>query len=321
VNASLSLRLARFGWRVRQTEEGWELTGNGAPACFLSEESLVDWLEHQKEPGAMQPYYQDSLVTLYHGRCEDVMPTLAAQSFDAVICDPPYGTTNNPWDVVIPFDFMWREIGRTSRQNAAIALFGNEPFSSLLRTSAPTMYRYDWVWNKSRPSGFLDANRKPLNDHELISVFYELQPTYNPQMWKGLANHIADGKVSNAQKASQYGNYHNLVRYKSDDKYPRKVLHFASLDPANMAHPNQKPLALLEYLVKTYTNPGDTVLDFTSGSGTTLRACKNLGRKCVGIEMMETYCEATVVRLAPTFEQAWVDEASDLSDLPLFAAP
>lgn len=198
-------------------------------------------------------------------------------------------------------------------------LFGSEPFSSVLRVSNLNWYKYDWVWHKSRPSGFLDANRKPLNDHELLSVFAEQQPTFNPQKWKGMANHVANGKSSSSQKASQYGNYRNLVRYQTDEKYPRKVLSFPSLDPAQMLHPTQKPLALMEYLVKTYTNMGDTVLDFAMGSGTTLRACKNLGRKAIGIELLEQYCQVAVNRLAPQFEAAIIDTTAVENLGPLFS--
>lgn len=266
----------------------------------------------------MEPYYQDALTTLHHGDCLDIMPHLEAQSFDAVICDPPFGTTSCAWDSVIPFDAMWINLNRLIKPSGAIVLFGNEPFSSLLRISNLDWYKYDWVWQKSRPSGFLDANRKPLNDHELLSVFAGLQPTFNPQMWKGMANHVANGRASGSQKASQYGNYRNLVRHQTDEKYPRKVLPFPSLDPAQMLHPTQKPLLLMEYLIRTYTHEGDTILDFTCGSGTTLLAAKNLKRRSVGIELLEEYCRVAVKRLAPTFEEAIVDD-STFDDLPLFA--
>lgn len=252
----------------------------------------------------MEPYYSDKLTTLYHGDCLEVMQALPAASFDAVITDVPFGTTQNAWDSPIPFAPMWKELKRLTKTSAPVVLFGAEPFSSTLRVSNLNQYKYDWIWHKSRPSGFLDANRKPLNDHELISVFYELQPVYHPQKWKGAPNHVAEGRISSARKASQYGNYHNLIRFKSDDKYPRKVLYFPSLDPAQMRHPNEKPLELLEYLVKTYTNEGGRVLDFTCGSGTALRACKNLGRYCTGIELLEEYCEVTARRLSPQFEEA-----------------
>jgi DNA modification methylase len=266
-----------------------------------------------------EPFYADSLTTLYHGDCLEVMAGLEPQSFDAVICDPPYGTTACAWDSVIPFAPMWAAIRRLVKSSAAIVLFGQEPFSSFLRVSNIEWFKYDWIWSKSRPSGFLDANRKPLNDHEIVSVFYELQPIYHPQMWKGKPNHIAEGRISGARKASQYGSYNNLPRFKTDDKYPRKTLYFDSLDPAAMLHPTQKPLDLLEYLVRTYTNEGDRVLDFTAGSGTTLRACRNLRRSSVGIEQDRHYCDVTVKRLAPTFEEAIVDNGAPLDALPLFA--
>lgn len=258
----------------------------------------------------MQAYYTDNLITLYHGRCEDVWTKLPACSFDAIICDEPYGTTACAWDEVIPFDFMWREIKRTVKPRAATVLFGSQPFTSLLIASNLPWFKYQWVWDKKISGNPLLVEYQPLKVHEDICVFGSGPHTYQPQMRHG-------------KMRTKGGGYSKLFDVKltksiNDEYYPVSVLEFSNAERG--IHPTQKPLALMEYLVKTYTSPGDTVLDFTSGSGTTLRACKNLGRKCVGIEMLEEYCKATVDRLAPEFESALVDDGSDLSDLPLFAA-
>jgi len=266
----------------------------------------------------MQPYYHDNLTTLYHGDCLDVMAELAPASFDAIICDPPYGTTACKWDSVIPFEPMWAALRRLARPRAAIVLFGQEPFSSLLRVSNLEQYKYDWIWEKPVGTGFLDANERPLKCHELISVFYDSEPTYNPQKWLGQPNHSAKTTIRHT-KSIYAGSYGRPLPDMSGLKYPRSVIRFAKHSAAERLHENQKPLALLEYLVKTYTDEGQTVLDFTSGSGTTLRAAKNLKRRSVGIELHEPYCAATVKRLAPAFEAALVDDGAALDDLSLFA--
>jgi hypothetical protein len=246
----------------------------------------------------MKAYHQEQTITLYQGDCLEVMAALEPGSVDAVICDPPYGTTACAWDTVIPFAPMWEALRRLVRPRAPIVLFGSQPFTSALVMSNPKDFRYSWVWEKDVGTGFLDANRKPLKCHEDIVVFADGQTTYNPQKVKGRPNH--SHKHGHAWEVSAvYG----VVRERtppdqSGMKYPRSVVRFAKYSAAEDLHPTQKPLELMSYLVATYTNPGDTVLDFTVGSGTTLRAAKNLGRKAIGIEIDEGYCSIAANRLS-----------------------
>jgi len=272
-----------------------------------------------------EPFYQDNLTTLYHGDCLDVMAELPPASFDAVICDPPYGTTACAWDSPIPFDAMWGALRRLTRPRAAIVLFGQEPFSSLLRVSNLEQYKYDWVWRKTRSSDFLNNKNRPREIHEMISVFSEgttangsnLRMLYFPQglvridrRWHRPQKYHSEHRIARPS--------HSLDRVIEFTNYPETIIEFANPNQGSL-HPTQKPLALMEYLVRTYTNEGDSILDFTSGSGTTLRAAKNLKRRAVGIERELNYCEATVKRLAPAFEAAIVDNGAALDALPLFA--
>jgi site-specific DNA-methyltransferase (adenine-specific) len=235
--------------------------------------------------------------TLHHGDCLDVLPTLAPQSIDAVICDPPYGTTACKWDSVIPFEPMWEGIKRVLRPRGAIVLFGSQPFTSALVMSNPDQYSHSWVWNKSRASGFLDANRKPLKIHEDIIVFALGYTTYNPQKEPCARRFEAPGG-----RAAQYnGGFERRPLRAYDDRFPTTVLSIGSHAAATVLHPTQKPLALLEYLIRTYTNEGDTVLDFAFGSGTTGAACGNLGRRFVGIEKDLNYFTLGSERIATAY--------------------
>ena len=301
-------RCARHGWTLRPDGDGYELTGNGAPASFRSEESVRVWLEKQRQERrtTMQPFYQSELVTLYHGDCLDVMPAFAAQSFDAVICDEPYGTTNCPWDAVIPLAPMWGQLKRLIKPRGAIVLFGSQPFTSILVTSNLGMFGYEIIWDKKLSTGYLDAKRKPLKRHENIVLFYEGRTMYNPVMRKGIA------RTKGGMKAPSpiYSKSNSTQKFNDDNYYPTSILEIGNTEREGL-HPTQKPLALMEYLIKTYTNEGNTILDFTCGSGTTLRAAKNLKRRAVGIERDLHYCEVTVNRLEPVFESALVAADSD----------
>lgn len=262
----------------------------------------------------IQPFYQSELITLYHGDCLEVMPILGAQSFDAIIADVPYGTTACAWDSPIPFASMWDCLKRLARPRAAIVLFGSQPFTSALIMSNPAMFGYEIIWDKKLSTGYLDANRKPLKRHENIVLFYEGRTIYNPIMRKGVA------RTKGGMKAPSpvYSKANSTQKFDDDNYYPTSILEIGNTEREGL-HPTQKPLALMEYLIKTYTNEGDTILDFTCGSGTTLRAAKNLKRRAVGIERELHYCEVTVKRLEPAFEAALIDDGAALTDLPLFA--
>ena len=238
-----------------------------------------------------------SEYTLHHGDCLDILPTLAPGSVDAVICDPPYGTTACKWDSVIPFEPMWAGIKRVLKPRGACVLFGSQPFTSALVMSNPAQYSHSWVWKKSRASGFLDANRKPLKIHEDVIVFASGYTTYNPQKEPCARRFKAPGG-----NAAQYnGGFERRPLRAYDDRFPTSVLSVDSHAAAATDHPTQKPLALLEYLVKTYTNAGDTVLDFAFGSGTTGAACGNLSRRFIGIERDETYFKLAAERIATAY--------------------
>lgn len=233
-------------------------------------------------------------MKLYNGDCLQVMEQLINDGVkvDAIITDPPYGTSACKWDSVIPFEEMWKMLKALRKDNTPIVLFGSEPFSSSLRMSNIKEYKYDWVWEKDRPTGLFNAKKRVMKYHENISVFYKHQSVYNPQMREGKKNHK---RGSSFGKSEHYTT--NVFNESSDDtkKYPSSVLYFKRPHPP--VHPTQKPLALMEYLVKTYTNEGDTVLDFTMGSGTTGVACKNLNRNFIGIELDDKYFEIAKERI------------------------
>lgn len=241
----------------------------------------------------MQPYYYNNGITIYHGDCLTIMPTLPDRSIGAVVCDPPYGTTACAWDSPIPLAPMWAELKRLVRKGGMIVLFGQEPFSSLLRVSNFDWYKYDWVWDKHMPTGYLNAKRQPLRQHELISVFCDEAGTYTPIMRRG----VLRTKGGMRRSSSVWGKHHSTAQV-SDEYYPTSIISISNATRLDKLHPTQKPVALMEYLIATHTTPDDTVLDFAIGSGTTLRAAKNLGRAAIGIEKEERYCEIASRRLS-----------------------
>jgi site-specific DNA-methyltransferase (adenine-specific) len=263
----------------------------------------------------MTPYYDNAGITIFHGDCLDVMPELAAQSFDAIITDVPYGTTACAWDSPIPFAPMWACLKRLARPRAAIVLFGSQPFTSALVMSNPKWFKEQLIWEKTNAVDFALANIRHRKLHEDIVVFSEGGYTYNPQMLKGEPYIDKPRKRTNAIHNSVMP---NLGITNEGTRYPPSVIRYSNPNNGTL-HPAQKPLALMEYLIRTYTNEGDTILDFTMGSGTTLRAAKNLKRRCVGIERELHYCEVTVRRLEPAFEAALIDDGAALDDLPMFA--
>jgi len=242
-------------------------------------------------------------MKLYKGDCLQEMKKIESNSVDAVICDLPYGTTQNKWDTIIPFDLLWSELNRVVKITGAIVLFGAEPFSSSLRISNIRNYRYDWVWKKNLKTGFLNAKKMPLLNNELISVFYRKPPTYNPIMEKRTT--VKAGNKKHSTLTNNYGDYSKTFNdNQTDFVYPSRVIenikcvHNSSKDKVN--HPTQKPVELCEYLVKTYTNEGETVLDMTMGSGSTGVACKNTKRDFIGIEMNDEYFKIAEQRINGT---------------------
>lgn len=230
-------------------------------------------------------------IDLRLGDCLKILPTLPDASIDFILTDPPYGTTACKWDTVIPFEPMWKELKRVIKPNGAIALFGSEPFSSALRMSNIKQFKYDWVWKKSNGGGFLNANRQPLKRHENVSIFYKKQTNYTPQKFSGKPYSYRRGAAGETTKDQSVAGW---VTKNDGDRYPTSVLDFSN---QTGLHPTQKPVALLEYLIKTYTLEGETVLDFTMGSGSTGVACKNLGRKFIGIEHDEKYFQIAKDRI------------------------
>jgi len=233
-------------------------------------------------------------IKLMQGDCIEAMNMLPDNSIDAIITDPPYGTTACKWDSVINFKLMWEQLNRIIKPNGAIVLFGSEPFSSALRMSNIKNYKYDWVWDKVRGVGHLNAKRRPMMCTENIIVFNE-KGLYNPQM----RDRDKPRKSQNKSTQQVYGKSLDIFEGKVlNKKYPINLITFSKSDMTkNKLHPTQKPIELMEYLIKTYTNEGETVLDFTMGSGSTLVACKNTNRNGIGIEKDPKYYAVAVARV------------------------
>lgn len=224
----------------------------------------------------------EGLYDLEIGDCLEFMPLIEDKSVDMILCDLPYGTTRCSWDVIIPFDILWLNYERLIKDNGAIVLFGAEPFSSYLRLSNIKLFKYDWIWDKIKGTGFLNAKKQPMRNHEVISVFYKQQCTYNPQKTKG---HVK--KKSTRRKHLQtdvYGNMNKDYTYESTDRYPRSIIEHKTDTQNSSIHPTQKPVGLLEYLIRTYTNEGDLILDNCMGSGSTAIAAYHTNRNFIGIE-------------------------------------
>lgn len=242
---------------------------------------------------------------LFNWDCLEIMKSIPDGSIDAVITDPPYGTTACKWDSIIPFDLMWEQLNRVIKPNGAIVLFGAEPFSSSLRLSNIKNYKYDWIWIKNRPTGTMLAKRQPMRNIENIIVFYKNQCLYNREMIKRTPKEFKDCYRKNnsvSRNKEQMGFTENpLIRQSKERqmfKPPVQTLNFKLDFKRNgNSHPTQKPVLLMEYLIKTYTNENETVLDFTMGSGTTGVACLNLNRKFIGIEKDTKYYQSAKQRI------------------------
>lgn len=247
-------------------------------------------------------------MDLYNGDCLEVMDKLISQGVkvDAIITDPPYGTTACKWDSVIPFDEMWKRLKLLRKDRTPIVLFGSEPFSSALRMSNIKEYKYDWIWDKSKAGNFIQAGYQPIKYHENISIFSSapcsytkkgVKSKYFPQMWGETKAFNQGQDISTAVEANRdkfKKGYKLKSKNKTGKKFPRSVQFFKN---DSKIHPTQKPVLLMEYLIKTYTDEGDTVLDFTMGSGTTGLACKNLNRNFIGIEKDDKYFKIAQERI------------------------
>ena len=268
-------------------------------------------------------YHETKLGKLYHGDCLEIMKNIQDKSIDMILCDLPYGTTRCNWDVIIPFECLWEQYERIIKDNGAIVLFGSQPFTSLLVNSNIKLFRYEWIWEKQKASNFMSAKKNPLKYHENILVFYKNQPTYNYQKYdvveietimnyskKEMLSFLEKREYDKFAKIDRRNNVNDQTTNKDhlgnavkrnrsvDDgkRFPKSVIKINKSINKNV-HPTQKPIALCEYLIRTYTNELDTVLDNTCGSGTTPVACENLNRKWVGIEKEQEYCDITVARL------------------------
>ena len=244
-----------------------------------------------------------SEMKLYHGNCLDVLPSIPDGSIDLILTDLPYSvlakdSEGGKWDNMIPLEPLWEQFLRVTKQNAAIVLFAQGLFTAQLIMSQPKLYKYSLVWDKCRISGFLNANKMPLRAHEDIVVFYRTLPTYNPQMVKcepHKRNH-SRGNLIKRQANRCYGTFVDTPSIISDEKFPRSILSFPR-PHCNGNHPTEKSVDLCRWLVRTYTNPGETVLDATMGSGTTGVACALEGREFVGVELERKYFDIAKRRI------------------------
>lgn len=239
--------------------------------------------------------FENKNYELWQGDCLELMNDIPDKSVDCIITDLPYGTTQCKWDTIIPFEPLWRQYNRIIKDNGAIVLFGTEPFSSHLRLSNLKNYKYDWIWDKVKGTGFLNAKRQPMRNHELISVFYKKQCTYNPQ--KTYGHKMKKSYRSKDLQTDVYGEMKNDYTYESTERYPRSIQVFSTDTQNSSLHPTQKPVALIEYLIKTYTNDGELVFDSCMGSGTTGVACINTNRRFIGIELDNNYFKIAKERI------------------------
>jgi len=242
------------------------------------------------------------MIKLYKGDCLEVMKDIESGSVDAIITDPPYGTTACKWDSVIPFDLMWGQLNRIIKPNGAIVLFGSEPFSSALRMSNIKNYKYDWYWKKDKSPNFLHAKNMPHFYIETISIFYKLKPTYYSQPTGIMARCSGNKKRSSSKMHNEIvGSNVKELKYKTEvtEKLAGNVITISNSwnGKQKRVHPTQKPIELMEYLIKTYTNENETVLDFTMGSGTTMVACQNTNRNGIGIEQDDKYFDIAEQRI------------------------
>ena len=250
-----------------------------------------------------------SQITLRHGNCLDLMRNIADRSVDMVLCDLPYGTTACKWDSVIPFAPLWEQYRRIAKPSAAIVLTASQPFTTALISSNMADFRYSLVWDKVGTTGFQTSKVMPLRRHEDICVFYQRKPTYNPTMeTRGPIRKKGGSKVDNGC----YGGLRS-VQAENNTYYPTSIVTISNAVKIGLQHPTQKPVTLMEYLIRTYTNPGDLVLDNCMGSGTTGVACVNTGRRFIGMEMDARYFEIASKRIADAFAVPANDNRTQLA--------
>ena len=241
---------------------------------------------------------------LYQGDCLELMKNIRDKSIDCIICDLPYGVTSkNKWDTIIPYEPLWKEYKRIIKDNGPIILFGQDKFTAKTMLSNEKMHRYNLIWNKVLTSGFLNAGRMPLREHEDIMIFYKKLPTYNPQFTEGKPLHGMGEKFkkvkNNNNNYNDFNSCNNPSANREGDtkKYPKSILTFPRPASSKMLHPTEKPVELLEYLIKTYSNENDVILDNCMGSGSTGVAALNTNRRFIGIELDEKYFDIAKDRL------------------------
>jgi DNA modification methylase len=240
---------------------------------------------------------------LLKGDCLERMKRIPDGSVDMVMTDPPYGTTACKWDSIIPLEPMWKQLKRIIKPNGAIVMTASQPFTTTLIASNMKMFKYCWVWKKSHPSGIALVNKRVMKYHEDVTVFYGKQPTYNPQKWEGVPSHSVGKQTGSRTNSTSNPNMIQTTAEYPTSKHPRSIIKVPN-PRLKGQHPTQKPVALMEYLIKTYTNEGETVLDFTMGSGTTGVACMNLNRKFIGIELESKYFKIAKRRIKHEADKA-----------------
>jgi DNA modification methylase len=245
-----------------------------------------------------------SKIELMKGDCLERMKEIPDGSVDLILTDPPYGTTQNKWDSVINLESMWGQLKRVIKPNGAIVMTAAQPFTSVLVCSNLKMFKYDWTWKKPKGTGHLNAKKQPMRDKEDVLVFYSKPCKYNPQMTEGVPYKDKAGKdhSKSTSMTENYGRYTNFRNNNEGTRYPKQVLEFGVVERGSL-HPTQKPVALLEYLIRTYTDEGETVLDFTMGSGSTGVACVNTNRSFVGIELDDNYFNIAEKRIQETINK------------------
>jgi len=252
------------------------------------------------------------MIDLYNADAFEAMDILIDKGIkvDCIVVDPPYGTTKNEWDNIIPLDKMWEYINKIKKDNAIIVIFSDGLFTSKLKLSNEKNWRYDLVWDKVSTSGFLNANKMPLRTHENISIFYDKVGTYNPQKTLGKPNN-SKGRPKVPKTNNTYGDMKHIDNaHNSNMKHPKSILRFERPNKVNSVHPTQKPLKLMEFIIKTYSNEGDIILDFTMGSGTTIVAAKKTNRSAIGIEIDEKFYNIAKDRVS----EISVDSDNDILD-------